>query len=277
MGKWCEHDIDVLKNNYGVIELEELQNLLQENRSIEAIKNKIKRLGIHSHKKWNESEIKILKTHYGKISYEELSNMLPNRTIGSIKAMANRQGLESLFEKHPEHWHDRVTDEVKEFVKNNYLHMTDKEIGEVLGKSETSINNLRWRLKLNKPKSNSYSKLCEFIRKNNWDWKRISAEKCNGRCVITGEEFEDIHHIRGMNLILLECMSELDIEDKEYCEYTYEELMVILKKYKEVQSRYPYGACLTKEMHKKFHIKYGYGNNTQEQWDEFLKQQKLVS
>ena len=53
-------------------------------------------------------------------------------------------------------------------------------------------------------------------------------------------------------------------------DYSQEELTAILQMFRTIQNKYPLGVCLTREIHMAFHNKYGYGNNTQVQWDSFL-------
>lgn len=107
------------------------------------------------------------------------------------------------------------------------------------------------------------------------DWKKESMKNCNYKCIITGNRFDDIHHIHGLNLILNETINDLNILIKETMnEYSDEELKSILTLFRLKQNKYPLGICLAKNVHSLFHNTYGYGNNTESQWVEFVKDYK---
>lgn len=57
-------------------------------------------------------------------------------------------------------------------------------------------------------------------------------------------------------------------------DYSDEELKDILITFREKQSKYPLGVCLSKEIHMLFHHNYGYGYNTPEQWEDFVSNYK---
>lgn len=46
--------------------------------------------------------------------------------------------------------------------------------------------------------------------------------------------------------------------------------MNILNVFRTIQSSYPLGVCLTKEIHTLFHNIYGYGNTTETDWNNFV-------
>ena len=157
------------------------------------------------------------------------------------------------------------------FIKDNWMTMSDKEIGKALGRCEGGIQNKRLELGLSRYdiKSSSYD-LITYLRGNNTLWKQDSMKNCNYKCVLTGDRFDDIHHIYGFNLIFEELVNTYNIPIYDNISlYSNDELDSILSHFLEIQSKYPLGVCLTKELHNKFHYKYGYGNNTIEQWEEF--------
>jgi hypothetical protein len=58
-------------------------------------------------------------------------------------------------------------------------------------------------------------------------------------------------------------------------QYTQDELDILSKKCLELHYKYGLGVCMTKPIHKEFHILYGLKNNTPEQYEEF-KKNKLI-
>jgi len=110
-----------------------------------------------------------------------------------------------------------------------------------------------------------------FLRNNLDEWKKSSMENCNYKCIITGDRFDQIHHIVSVNLIIEETFNELQInKNNDLSVYTNEELLRIKSKFLEIHNHYPLGVCLRNDIHNLFHSIYGWGNNTEYQWNEFL-------
>ena len=270
---WSDEDICILKNAYSQnLKVKDIEKLLNYKFTYGAIVTKANVLGIIKVKKWTDEEVDIMLNNYSSIPINEICKLLPNRKKDNIIAKAKKLGLKS-YEYLKKHW----SDEDLEFLISNYKNMTDEEIAESLGRSVDSIRGKREILKLLRPvEKGVYDYLSEYIRKHNRQWKKDSIRNCNFQCVITKGRFQAIHHLYGMNLILKETLLELNIVEKEHFkDYTEDELSIIVDKFLEVQSRYPLGLCLSKEIHKDFHDKYGYGNNTPEQFEKYLQENNL--
>lgn len=270
---WSEEEIDILKNSYFKgLPLKDIEKLLNGKFNQRSIATKANKLGIAKIKKWTDEEIDIMKNYYSSMPLDEICKLLPNRKRDNIIAKAKNLGVKS-YEYLQKHW----SEEDLEFLIFNYKNMTDEEIANILNRSVDSIRGKRDCLKLLRPvEKGVYDYLSEYIRKRNKQWKKDSIKNCGYQCVITQGRFQAIHHLYGMNLILKETLEELSMIEKEHFEdYTENELNIIVNKFYEVQSRYPLGLCLSKEIHKDFHDKYGYGNNTPEQFEKYLKENNL--
>lgn len=114
--------------------------------------------------------------------------------------------------------------------------------------------------------------IISFLRCSVAQWKQDSMEACGFKCVITHGNFRDIHHLYGFNLIMSETFEITGIPMKfSMSDYTEEELSSLSKICLELHYKYGLGVCLARKPHKQYHIQYGYGNNTPEQFEEFTK------
>nr|DAE79309.1 MAG TPA: CCAAT/enhancer-binding protein beta [Caudoviricetes sp.] len=267
---WTENDICLLKETYPNLcgNIKELINIFDGKYTYSAIVSKAEKLGLKCREFWTESEIKILREHYSICTVDEMLLLLPNRTRNSIIGQAIKLGLVNKTTLTTQ-----FNDFEKDFIKNNYCRLTDKEIGERINRSASVINNYRYRNNLIKlHERSSYLDLAEYVRRNNLKWKKASMKNCHYKCVLSGERFDDIHHIHSLNLILDETLNLLKLEIKEDInDYSAIEMKNILETFRDIQNKYPLGVCLTKEIHQQFHNIFGYGNNTQDQWNKFIQ------
>lgn len=267
---WTKEDEDILRNKYPSMfgNVKELVNLFNSKYTYTAITSKARKMGLKTRDLWSKEELDILNTRYGKCTIDEIMIYLPKRNRNTIIAKALSLGLSNKIILET-----RFSESEKQFVFSNYNNMTDREIAGILNRSDSAISNYRCRNGLLKPHEKSgYKDLSEYIRANNLEWKKESIKHCKYRCVLTNKRFDDIHHTYSLNLILDEVLKMLNIDLKPNMnEYSNEELRDILEAFRIKQSKYPLGVCLSKDIHVLFHNKYGYGNNTPEQWNEFVR------
>ena len=65
-----------------------------------------------------------------------------------------------------------------------------------------------------------------------------------------------------------------EYKNKEFSDYTEDDLSFILQKFIEEQAKYPLGECISKKLHILFHSMYGQYYNSLEQWYQFKKDYK---
>ena len=88
--RWKANEVEFLKENYGVLKLEEIANAV--NKTVLAVKRKAERDGIKSARKWTDKEIEYLKNNYKDKTYKEMTKDL-NRSKAAIDIKINRLGL----------------------------------------------------------------------------------------------------------------------------------------------------------------------------------------
>lgn len=266
---WNDNDEQLLISNYNDMcgSIDKLVELLGGKYTYDAITSKASKLGLKSREFWSDDEIDLLISNYPNKTLAEMEKLLTKRNRKTIIAKASELGIRNVV---------KYSEEQENFIINNWTLMSDNDIAISINKTKVGVIGKRISLGLLRIKeSSSYNDLSEYIRRNNIDWKTKSMKNCNYKCFLTGERFQAIHHVYGLNLILNETLEELNISVKETMDdYKQEELRDILDIFRIKQDSYPLGICLKEDLHKLFHKIYGYGNNTETQWIEFVSNYK---
>lgn len=258
---WSEDEIEYLKQHYGKDNVENIAIFL--NRSAGAVRTKAEKLGLITREYWSDDELKILKEYYPIKTVDEMVELLPKRNRKTIIMKACDLKIKSSV---------RYSDKDKDYVIAHYKDLTDKEMADASNRSSVGIMYLRYRLGLFK--QTEYSCLSLFkdvFRDSLSDWKDRSMKNCSYRCVVTGKNFDHIHHLYSFSSICSESLESLSIDlSKPFEEYK-PDMERIVEEFKRIHDTYPLGVCVSEEVHIEFHKKYGNRNNTPEQWEEFVK------
>lgn len=267
---WSEEDVNFLIENYKKITSKEISKRLNYRHQPREVRRKAATLGLSESPYWTQEEEQILKDNYSNIPMSELQKLLPNRSLCSIIGKSNVYGLMSYF-----YLSRLYTDDENQYLKDNYLDKTDKELAEHLNRSATAIQQRLCVLNLYRPfdpTQKSYKDLNAFVRSRIYMWKNQFRERHNYTCAITGKRSNIIvHHCRSFNLLMEETVDILNFQIKNsFQDYTNEELEEFVDTFMDLQDSYDACVCITEDIHKLFHKEYGYGDNTEEQWEEFV-------
>lgn len=94
---WTEEEINFLKENYDILSVKEISIKL--NRTIDAVKNKLKKYHLRVTAKWNQNNLNKLKILFlQKISIKDISKIF-NCTEPAIKAQLGKLGLQTKQHK----------------------------------------------------------------------------------------------------------------------------------------------------------------------------------
>lgn len=262
---WSKDDIGTLKKYYGKIPTINIQSKLSKYYSYGAIKRRALELNLGSNPFWSDEENELLINNYSYKTIEDVMLLLPNRTKLAIIGHARSLNIKSYS-----YLKSRYTKEEETFIINNYLKMSNVELASHLNKSVESICKRLVILGLVRPYC--LTNINTYIRRRLEDWKKKYKESCNYTCAITGSRSNIVvHHIRSFNLLIKETIDILDFQLKDDPnDYVPDELDEFTELFMEIQESYGAYICITESIHKLFHKEYGYGNNTEEQWEEFV-------
>lgn len=268
--KWCPEDVELLKENYGKMTYSNMikTKLFSKRKSEKEIGRKAISLGLTSSREWNEEELQIVKENYSELSIIEIQKLLPNRSISSIRGIARKFNLMSKF-----YLNHNYSDEENEILKNYYLEYDNEQLSKFLGRTPSGIAQHLYMLDLHRPTEiDNYKKLKYYVRSKLYIWKTSVLQNNNYTCQLSGERNNVVvHHIRSFNLLFNETLEILNfpVHDDISLYFQYE-LDLFMETFLELQKYYNEYICISEVIHKKFHDLYGYGNNTKEQWDDFI-------
>lgn len=245
----------------------------------------------YPHRAWTDDEKELLKEVYKNYSGEELQiKYFPMRSVRSLETMAGTLGIswktdetkhrikqfvsEILSEKFRDlgqEWRDKISASKKEYFKTHdgwwkgkkrsaeqcqatSNRMKGKWAGD---KNPRHINPLNGELN-GRWKGGILSTYKE-LRSDTKDWFDKSMEFCKYKCVITGGEFDNVHHTTAFHDIVDEVfkLTGIEVKEKVY-DYTDEDFQKLRNVLKDLHIQYGYGACINKNVHKLFHDNYGY-------------------
>lgn len=111
-----------------------------------------------------------------------------------------------------------------------------------------------------------------WLRNQLDEWKQESMKFHKYTCILTGYNFDEIHHLTSFKKIVGETLKSLGYDKvKNLEEFSSDELEDLRKEIVDKNNSYGLGVCLTKEVHKLFHDTYSYGENTPENFYEFCE------
>ena len=223
-------------------------------------------------KSWSETEIRILKDNYAIKPMEDLLQLLPERNKNMIVNQATRLQLIS-YNKVSAYWKE----EEIQYIIDNWEITPDKIMAEQLNRTFRAVKSKREELGLYRQNKDnkSYSSLSKFLRGQNQQWKKNSMKECNYQCILSGSKDFEIHHLYSVSNIIRDIFKIYpQYTDLSFDEYNEQDLSLILSKFLEIQSNYPLGVCIDKQIHTLFHSMYGQYCNTPKQWYKFYEDYK---
>ena len=247
----------------------DMTNIFSTQKTIDEIKRRAIYIGLTSSKEWSDEEIQILVDNYSTKPMSDVMELLPNRSQAAILRQAMVNNLKSFF--YLNHIYSKEEDE---YLIANYLKKSNEELGEYLNRSPNGIAQHLCVLGLHRPTAiDSYNNLSCYVRSKLSCWKESVRSANYYTCQLTGKRSNIIvHHIRGFNLLISETADVLDFPMyKNISDYNQQQLDIFLETFLQIQEAYNSYICINEDVHKQFHNIYGYGYNTESQWDEFIK------
>lgn len=244
---------------------------------------------------WTENNLKLLESVYHDYTNEELvEKFFPNRTKHALDTQADKNGFawktketylrsrKIQAEKVSQKLKGKiVSDETKQKISEARIKYYETHYGWAKGKHFSvehckNISNAKkesgqWKGNSNPRHINplngslngnwqgGITNFYQELRSDTKDWFNESISFCNYKCVISGLNFDNLHHTTPFKNIVDETLFLVGIDKRNaVSDYTPEEFDNLTDVLKYLHIEYGFGACLTKEIYQLFHDNYGY-------------------
>lgn len=254
---WTKEEDELMFKHYQHYTGIELHEKFLPNRTIRAIESRAGILGISGK---TEEAFKRSQLHKGDI----LSNLFKGREFKEESKIKLSQSLKEHYKTHDGWWKGKTRS------PEQCKQMSERQKGKWAGnknprhiKPLCGSENGRWKGGINA----TYFEL----RSETKDWMQNSMEFCNYHCVITGGDFDNIHHTTPFRNIVDEVFDITHIEVKPLVrDYSKEEFQSLVDQTHKLHNKYGYGACVHYDVHKLFHDVYGYTHFTPKDFLHFI-------
>ena len=242
---WTVEEDELMRLHYNDHTGLEMKEQYLPERSIRAIESRAGILGIS----WKSDEAKQrARDHQASI----VSEKMKGRTFSEESKQKLSETKKEYFKTHDGWWLGKKrSDEQRKQISER---MKGKWAGDKNPRHIHPLNgakNGRWKGGINQ----TYAEL----RSETKDWQKESMEFCGYHCVISGGEFDNVHHTLPFRDIVDEVFENTQIEVREkVMDYSEEEFERLRIETKQLHNYYGYGACIKEEIHKLFHDNYGY-------------------
>lgn len=255
---WSDEDNELFIIRYPYYTNEELIQLFYPNLTNKQLCEKAWMLGI------NKGESALYRAK--ELGYIKSSMKLKGRVITEKQRKKQSETMKRLYAEgiYISPWKGRIVSEeerekTRQRVKGKWAGKNNPRYIKPLKGKE----NGRWE--------GGITNLYQFLRENIVEWKSNSMEICKYRCVITGGNFDNIHHLVPFKDIVYEAMESLNLEVRQNVDdYSKDTRELLINKIQRLHIKYGYGVCLSKEIHKLFHDTYNYTNFTKDNFIEFI-------
>lgn len=268
---WHTDELDIVIENFsGKRSCNKISQMLNRRWDSEAVYRKAIILGLTKSRLWTQEEKKIVEQLYPTCPLEEIKKILPHKTESAIRGIAHSMNLKSQY-----YLSRRYTDEENQYLKDNYQIRTNEELGEFLHCSPSAIGQhllvlgcVREKCPLNE----RYRTLTYYLRSKIASIVNQAKSDPDACCAVTGKRNDLVlHHIRGFVLIANEAIQNLNLPSyPSLSDYTESQLIELGDEFVRLHEQYHSYVLINKDIHMHFHKLYGYGYNTQAQWDEYI-------